>query len=104
MNGWRLSLRGKITALLFVGMLLPLIAAMSAVALQDIATLRRDLISDGRLLASIVAEYSAAVRGGAARRLPPVRALPGPAKARRGQRQLPLPDGTTVPSDAPIRS
>jgi signal transduction histidine kinase len=54
------SLRGKLMAILFVGVLLPMATGLAWVTLQEVRALRRELVTTNSLLAYVAGQYSAA--------------------------------------------
>ncbi|MBK7862999.1 MAG: HAMP domain-containing protein [Archangiaceae bacterium] len=54
-----LSIRTKLIALIFAGVLVPLGAALAYSTWQEVHTLRRDLVSESLLIGRIVSDYSA---------------------------------------------
>ncbi|QSQ24466.1 HAMP domain-containing protein [Pyxidicoccus parkwayensis] len=61
MKYWEsLSLRSKLTVLLFIGLLVPMGTGLGIVAVRDIRSFREDLISTTSLAAAVASEYSAA--------------------------------------------
>jgi signal transduction histidine kinase len=60
-KGWKaLSIRSKLTALIFAGMIVPLALGIFVIARQDIRALRQELAAREVLVASLAASYGAA--------------------------------------------
>lgn len=55
-----LSIRGKLMAILFVGVLVPMSTGLAWITLQEVRALRRELVTTNSLLAYVAGQYSAA--------------------------------------------
>ncbi|MFY0568644.1 ATP-binding protein [Archangium lansingense] len=55
-----LSIRGKLLAILFVGVLMPMSIGLAWFTLQEVRALRRELVTTNSLLAYVAGQYSAA--------------------------------------------